>query len=134
MPDLKTTAAEMVAKARARIEEIDTQDAIALLDDPDVVFVDIRDIRERQKQGYIPDAVHAPRGMIEFWVDPDSPYHKPVFDQPGKRYVFHCASGWRSALTVAMLQDMGFPAAHLKDGFSDWLKKQGPIEKDVQWG
>ncbi|MBP0481159.1 rhodanese-like domain-containing protein [Sagittula salina] len=130
---LKKTAAQMVAAARARIEEIDTAAGIALLDAPGTVFVDIRDIRERQKQGYIPGALHAPRGMIEFWVDPDSPYHKPVFAE-GKRYVFHCASGWRSALTVATLQDMGFEAAHLRDGFSDWVTQGGPVEKDVQWG
>ena len=130
---LKTTAAQMVAAARARITEIDTRDAIALLDDPDTVIVDIRDIRERQKTGYIPGSVHAPRGMIEFWIDPDSPYFKPVFGE-AKRFVFHCASGWRSALTVATLQDMGFEAAHMKDGFTDWVKQGGPIEKDTQWG
>ena len=101
-----------------------------MLKDPDVVFVDIRDVRERQKLGYIPGAVHAPRGMIEFWVDPESPYHKPVFAQEGKQYVFHCASGWRSALTVATLLDMGFDAAHLRDGFTDWVKKDGPVQKD----
>ena len=129
MQKLKTTAAEMVAAARTRIEEVETQDLIALVDDPDTVIVDIRDIRERQRTGFIPGSVHAPRGMIEFWVDPESPYHKDVFAQDGKRYVLHCASGWRSALTVATLQDMGFDAAHLKDGFSDWVGKGGPVEK-----
>lgn len=130
MPDLKITAAEMVAAARARIEEVETADLIAMKDDPDLVIVDIRDIRERQRSGFIPGAIHAPRGMIEFWVDPSSPYHKPVFAQQGKRYIFHCASGWRSALTVATLQDMGFDAAHLKDGFIDWAKAGGPVEKE----
>lgn len=125
---LKKTVAEMVAEARARIEEIETSDLITQLDDPDLVVVDIRDIRELQKQGFIPGSVHAPRGMVEFWIDPDSPYHKPVFAQEGKRYVFHCAAGWRSALTVATLQDMGFEAAHLKDGFADWLKAGGPVK------
>jgi rhodanese-related sulfurtransferase len=67
--------------------------------------------------------------MIEFWVDPDSPYHKDVFAQQGKRYVFHCASGWRSALTVDTLRAMGFDAAHLRDGFGDWVRKGGPVEK-----
>ncbi|MEM9425975.1 MAG: rhodanese-like domain-containing protein [Pseudomonadota bacterium] len=124
---LKTTAAEMVAKARARIDEVETEDLIAMADDPNVVIVDIRDVRERQRSGYIPGSVHAPRGMVEFWVDPDSPYFKDVFGQD-KRYVFHCASGWRSALTVATLQDMGFEAAHLRDGFSDWVAKSGPVE------
>lgn len=128
MPSLKTPVAEMVAAARARIDEIETKDLIALVDDPDVVIVDIRDIRERQRTGAIPGSFHAPRGMIEFWVDPDSPYHKDIFAQEGKRYVFHCASGWRSALTVATLQDMGFEASHLKEGFSTWADQGGPVE------
>jgi len=117
---MKTTAAQMVANARGRIEEIETKDH--------VVIVDIRDIRERQRSGYIPGSFHAPRGMIEFWVDPDSPYHKDIFAQEEKKYVFHCASGWRSALTVATLKDMGFEAAHLKEGFSTWADKGGPVE------
>jgi len=128
MPGLKTSAADMVAAARARIEEIETPDLIGMVGDPNVVIVDIRDIRERQRTGAIPGSYHAPRGMIEFWVDPDSPYHKDIFAQPGKRYVFHCASGWRSALTVATLQDMGFDAAHLKEGFSTWAAQGGPTE------
>ncbi|MEM8693885.1 MAG: rhodanese-like domain-containing protein [Pseudomonadota bacterium] len=128
MAKLKISASEMVRSARRRIEEIETADLIEMLNDPDVVIVDIRDIRERQRTGAIPGSVHAPRGMIEFWVDPDSPYHKEVFAQEGKKYVFHCASGWRSALTVATLQDMGFDAAHLKEGFSTWAEKGGPIE------
>jgi rhodanese-related sulfurtransferase len=127
MPSLNTTAAEMVAKARARIREIETPDAIAMLDDPDVVIVDIRDVRERQRSGYIPGSFHAPRGMLEFWIDPESPYFKEIFGQD-KRFVFHCASGWRSALSVATLQDMGFDAAHLKEGFSTWEKQGGPVE------
>ncbi len=129
MPKLKKTAAEMVAEARARIEEVETADLIAKVDDADTVIVDIRDVRERERTGYIPGSVHAPRGMVEFWVDPDSPYFKEVFGQEGKNYVFHCASGWRSALTVATLQDMGFDAAHLKEGFSTWEKQGGPVER-----
>ncbi|MEX0310530.1 MAG: rhodanese-like domain-containing protein [Tateyamaria sp.] len=127
---LNTTAAQMVADARARIKEVETRDAIAMVDDPDVVIVDIRDVRERQRSGYIPGSVHAPRGMIEFWVDPDSPYFKEVFGQSDKTYLFHCASGWRSALTVATLQDMGFEAAHLREGFSTWEAQGGPVEKE----
>lgn len=129
MPKLTKSAAQLVAEARARIKEIETADLIAQLDDPDVVIVDIRDVRERQRSGFIPGSFHAPRGMIEFWVDPDSPYFKDIFGQDGKRYVFHCASGWRSALTVATLQDMGFDAAHLREGFSTWEKQGGPVEK-----
>ncbi len=126
MRQLSTSAAEMVAEARKRIEEIETQDALAMLDDPSVVFVDLRDVRERQRAGFIPGSFHCPRGMVEFWVDPKSPYFKEIFGE-GKRFVFHCASGWRSALSVATLKDMGFPAAHLKDGFSDWEKQGGPV-------
>lgn len=126
---LRVSAADLVAEARARVPEVETAEAIAQHGDPDLVIVDIRDVRERQRSGAIPGAVHAPRGMIEFWVDPDSPYHKPVFAQQGKRYLFHCASGWRSALTVATLQDMGFDAAHLRDGFTDWVAQGGPVEQ-----
>ena len=128
MTPLTTSASDMVATARQRIREIETAELIPMAKDPDVVIVDIRDIRERQRSGFIPGSYHAPRGMIEFWVDPQSPYHRDVFAQAGKTYVFHCASGWRSALTVATLNDMGFDAAHLKDGFSDWAKQGGPVE------
>lgn len=125
---LKISAADMVARARARIEEIETSDAIAMADDPNVQIVDLRDPRERARGGFIPGSFHCPRGMLEFWVDPDSPYFKEIFAQD-KKFVFHCASGWRSAISVATLQDMGFDAAHLKDGFSSWEKAGGPIEK-----
>ena len=125
---LKKTSAQMVAEARARIEEIETPDAIAMLDDPNVQIVDLRDPRERDRTGFIPGSFHCPRGMLEFWVDPDSPYFKDIFAQD-KKFVFHCASGWRSAISVATLQDMGFDAAHLKDGFGGWEKAGGPIEK-----
>ncbi|MGD1888177.1 MAG: rhodanese-like domain-containing protein [Cohaesibacteraceae bacterium] len=129
---LKKSSVQMVAEARARIAEVETTDLIAAADDSGLVIVDIRDVRERQRTGFIPGSVHAPRGMVEFWVDPESPYHKQVFAQDGKRYVFHCASGWRSALTVATLQDMGFEAAHLKDGFSSWVEQGGPVENDPE--
>lgn len=125
---LKKTAAQMVSDARTRVEEIETVDLIGMLDDQNVVVVDIRDVRERQRSGFIPGSFHAPRGMIEFWIDPDSPYYKDIFAQDGRKFVFHCASGWRSALTAATLQDMGFEAAHLKEGFSTWEKQGGPIE------
>ncbi len=128
MKTLRTSSADLVAKARGDIEEIDTLDAIALFDDPAVVFVDLRDVRERQRSGFIPGSFHCPRGMAEFWVDPDSPYFKEIFGED-KRFIFHCASGWRSALTVAALNGMGFEAAHLKDGFVDWAKEGGPMEK-----
>jgi len=126
---LTRTSAEMVAAAKARIREIPASEAVALAGDQNVVIVDIRDIRERQRHGFIPGSVHAPRGMVEFWVDPDSDYHKPVFDQPGKTYLFHCAAGWRSALMVATLADMGFEgAAHITEGFEGWVAAGGPVQ------
>ncbi|MEO0911870.1 MAG: rhodanese-like domain-containing protein [Pseudomonadota bacterium] len=127
MKKLKKSSAEMVAAARAAIKEVEIPDLVARLDDPNTVIVDIRDIRERQRTGFIPGSVHAPRGMVEFWVDPESPYHKEVFAED-KSFVFHCASGWRSALTVATLKDMGFEAAHLREGFSKWAEQGQPVE------
>jgi rhodanese-related sulfurtransferase len=124
---LNTTAAQMVAAARARITEIPAAEAVRLHGNPDVLFVDLRDPRERDRSGFIPGAFPCPRGMLEFWVDPDSPYFKPVFAQE-KRFVFHCASGWRSALAVATLQDMGFPATHVTEGFTGWVAAGGPVE------
>jgi len=124
---LKISSAQMVAAARGRIEEVETAEAIAMFGDPNVVIVDLRDPRERARAGFIPGSFHAPRGMIEFWVDPQSPYFKPIFGED-KTFMFHCASGWRSALTVATLADMGFKACHLKHGFSDWVKAGGPVE------
>ena len=125
---LTISSSQLVQQAKARIKEITALDALGLFDHADVVIVDIRDIRERQRDGYIPGSIHAPRGMIEFWVDPDSPYFKAVFGQD-KRFIFHCASGWRSALTVATLQDMGFHAEHIEDGFKGWIKAGGTVEK-----
>lgn len=125
---LNTTAVQMVAAARARITEIPAAEAVRLHGDPDTVFVDLRDPRERDRMGAIPGAFHCPRGMLEFWVDPDSPYFKPIFGE-AKRFVFHCASGWRSALSVALLQDMGFPAAHVAEGFTGWVAAGGPVER-----
>ena len=128
MKRLRKTVAEMVAEARSRIEEIDTDALLLMYNDPEVVVVDIRDIRERQRSGWIPGSFHAPRGMVEFWVDPGSPYFKPIFGED-RKFIFHCASGWRSSLTVATLQDMGFEAAHLTDGYSHWVRKDGPVER-----
>ncbi len=128
MKKLKISSADMVKSARARIEEVETEELKTLFEDPNVVVVDIRDVRERARSGFIPGSFHAPRGMIEFWVDPDSPYFKDIFAQENKKFIFHCASGWRSAITVATLQDMGFEAAHLKDGFISWEKSGGAVE------
>ncbi|MCB1847256.1 MAG: rhodanese-like domain-containing protein [Halieaceae bacterium] len=126
--ELKKGVARMVEEARQRIEQVDAVDAISLHTDPTVVIVDLRDVRERQREGYIPGSFHCPRGMVEFWVDPQSPYFKAIFARDA-RFVFHCASGWRSALTVATLQDMGFEnCAHITHGFTSWREAGGPLE------
>jgi rhodanese-related sulfurtransferase len=123
---LTVSSAELVARAKQQIKEISSSEAIALHNDSEVVIVDIRDVRERQREGFIPNSIHAPRGMIEFWVDPGSPYFKDIFAE-SKRFIFHCASGWRSALTVATLHEMGFEAEHIEDGFKGWVSNGGPI-------
>ena len=127
MKKLKKTVKSMVAEAKSKINEIDAKEAIKLFKDENVIFIDIRDIRERQKLGFIPGSFHAPRGMLEFWIDPESPYFKDIFNT-NKKYVFHCAAGWRSALAVSTLNDMGFEASHITDGFSGWVNEKGPIE------
>ena len=122
---------ELVAAAETEIETLSPRELREALEEArtggtPLTLVDIRDVRELEREGRIPGAIHAPRGMLEFWVDPASPYHKPVFAQD-KRYVLHCASGWRSALSVAALQDMGFTASHLRDGFTDWVAQGGAV-------
>lgn len=124
---LKKGVKEMVADANAEIETISVADAGKLLDDENVQFVDIRDVRELEREGMIPGAFHAPRGMLEFWVDPDSPYHKDVFAS-GKKFVFYCQSAWRSALATKVLQDMGLePVAHVQGGFRAWKDAGQPV-------
>jgi rhodanese-related sulfurtransferase len=123
---LKIGYEELIAHAMTQIETVPLEKAQDLLDDSDTVFVDIRDIRELEREGMIPNAMHAPRGMLEFWVDPDSPYYKPIFGE-GKRLVLYCASAWRSALATETLQRMGVPnVSHLEGGFSAWKKAQLP--------
>jgi rhodanese-related sulfurtransferase len=118
----------LLAEANAKIRTLPIGDALALHGRDDVVFVDLRDPRELEREGRIPGAVHCPRGMLEFWVDPDSPYHKPVFAQD-KTFVFFCAAGWRSALSAATAQDMGLqPVAHVEGGFTAWKNAGGPVD------
>ena len=120
---------DMVAEANAEVESIAVEDAAVLLEDEGTVIVDIRDPRELQREGKLPGAFSCPRGMLEFWIDPESPYHKEVFDQD-KRYVFYCASAWRSALASKVAQDMGLkPVAHIAGGFTAWKKAGLPIEE-----
>jgi rhodanese-related sulfurtransferase len=128
---LKIGYEELIAHAMAQIETVPLEKAQDLLDDSDTVFVDIRDIRELEREGMIPNAMHAPRGMLEFWVDPDSPYYKPIFGE-GKCLVLYCASAWRSALAAETLQRMGVPnVSHLEGGFSAWKKAQLPTVDKV---
>jgi len=118
----------LVAEAEAEIETIPVEDAKRLLGAPGVVFVDLRDPRELDKEGRIPGAVHCPRGMLEFWIDPESPYARPVFQQEAK-FVFFCGAGWRSALATRTAQEMGLsPVAHIGGGFAAWREAGGAIE------
>jgi rhodanese-related sulfurtransferase len=118
----------LVAEAVAVVETIPPADALALVGRDDTVLVDLRDPRELEREGRIPGAFHCPRGMLEFWIDPESPYHKPVFAQD-KRFVFFCGGGWRSALAARAAQEMGLrPVAHVGGGFAAWKAAGGPVE------
>jgi len=120
---------QLMAEAEAAVQHVSTAEAIAMRGRDDVVIVDIRDIRELQREGKIPGAVHAPRGMLEFWVDPESPYHKPVFAED-KTFIIHCASGWRSLLATQILQRMGLkPVFNMAGGFGAWKEAGGPVER-----
>ncbi len=125
---LKVSVDTMVETARREIKEYSAGEAIALAGDPKMLLVDIRDPRELAREGKIPGALHAPRGMLEFWIDPQSKYYKPVFGED-KTFVFFCAGGLRSALTTKTLQDMGLaPVAHIEGGFAAWKAAGGPVE------
>jgi rhodanese-related sulfurtransferase len=116
-------------EAMAEVVTLKVPEAIAKHGDTDVVFVDLRDPRELDREGMIPGAFHAPRGNLEFWIDPESPYHKPVFAS-GKLLIFFCAGGWRSALAAKTAQDMGLTrVAHIGGGFGAWREQGGPVAK-----
>ncbi len=118
---------QLLAETGARIRTLSLDEARRRLDDPQVVFVDVRDVRELEREGLIPGALHAPRGMLEFWVDPQSPYYKEVFGS-GKEFVLYCQSGWRSSLATAALQDMGLaPVCHIEGGFKAWKDAGFPV-------
>ena len=118
---------DMVAEANAVVTTMPIEEAKALLGSEDHVFVDLRDPRELKREGKIPGAFSCPRGMLEFWIDPESPYHKDVFAQD-KTFVFYCASAWRSALSARLAQEMGLqPVAHIEGGFSGWKKAGGEV-------
>ncbi|NRG19197.1 rhodanese-like domain-containing protein [Rhizobiales bacterium] len=119
----------LIDEAMAEVKTLSVAEARELHENEDVVFVDIRDVRELKAQGSVPGALHAPRGMLEFWVDPESPYHKSVFSED-KTFVLYCAAGWRSALATKTLQDMGLEkVAHIEGGFGAWTEAGFPVEK-----
>lgn len=118
----------LLAEANAAVRTLSIDEALGRLGREDTVFVDLRDPRELEREGRVPGAFHCPRGMLEFWIDPESPYAKPVFQQD-KTFVFFCAGGWRSALAARAAQDMGLkPVAHIEGGFGAWKKAGGAVE------
>ena len=124
---LKKSSKALVDEALALVRTESVDEACALHGRDDVLFVDLRDVRELEHEGVIPGAVHAPRGLLEFWVDPESPYHRPVFSQ-GKRLLLFCAMGWRSALAARTLQEMGLDnVSHLEGGFIAWRAAGAPV-------
>ena len=125
---MKTGYRQLLDAANAEITALSAAEVRALSERGEITVVDLRDRRELEREGRIPGAFHCPRGMLEFWIDPESPYHKPIFAEP-HRFVFYCASGWRSALATKTAQDMGLaPVAHLAGGFTAWREAGGPIE------
>jgi rhodanese-related sulfurtransferase len=118
----------LVEAAEREIETVSTEAALKLHGNDDIVFVDIRDIRELNREGRIPGAFHCPRGMLEFWIDPDCGYHKPIFAED-KKFLFFCAGGLRSALAAQTAAIMGLkPVAHIAGGFGAWRRAGGPVD------
>jgi len=118
---------QLVAAAEKEIETLDIEAALALHGSEDVVFVDLRDVRELWREGTIPGAFHCPRGLLEFWIDPDSIYYRDIF-ACGKKFLFFCNLGWRSALAAQVCQQMGLtPVAHIGGGFDAWKAAGGPV-------
>jgi len=124
---LRKGVKKLLEEAAACTRGITPSEAEARVGDPRTVFVDIRDVRELERDGTIPGAFHAPRGMLEFWVDPESPYFKPIFGE-GKTYILYCAHDWRAVLSAATLAEMGLEnVLHLEGGFSEWKKAGRPV-------
>lgn len=119
----------LVDEAMAQVRTYSVEEVKARLGDPRVQIVDIRDVRELEREGTVPGALMAPRGMLEFWVDPASPYFKPVFGDETKEFILFCGAGWRSALATKTLQDMGMSnVAHIDGGYTEWIKQGAPTE------
>jgi rhodanese-related sulfurtransferase len=129
---ITVSAKQLVDEAEKEVATLDIDEAIKLHGRDDVVLVDIRDIRELQREGRVPGAFHCPRGMLEFWIDPATSYHKPVFAED-KRFVFFCAGGLRSALAAQAAHRMGLaPVAHIRGGFGAWKKAGGPVDEPAE--
>ena len=127
---ITTSAGDLVKAAKAAIKEYTVEEVQQMAGNENVVFVDIRDPRELSREGRMPGAFHCPRGMLEFWICPDSPYHKPIFAED-KEFVFFCAGAMRSALAAKIAQDMGLkPVAHMLGGFGGWKKAGAPVEME----
>jgi rhodanese-related sulfurtransferase len=126
--EIRKGVKQMVAEASSEIETLSVEQARSLHGQPDVTFIDLRDPRELWREGGIPGAVPVTRGMLEFWIDPGSPYHKPLFAS-GNKFVFFCGGGWRSALAAKTAQDMGLtPVCHIEGGFGAWKQSGAPVE------
>ncbi|MED5446483.1 MAG: rhodanese-like domain-containing protein [Actinomycetota bacterium] len=125
----RTSINDLVKKAKSEIEELSVEEVKREISEGSTILIDIRDFRERLLEGTIPGAVSAPRGMIEWWFDPDSPYHKEEFTFD-PRDVLVCSLGWRSALATSALKDLGFSnVAHLEQGFTGWVDSDQTVEK-----
>ena len=119
----------LVEEAKQKIKNINFKNAMKLHNESKTIFIDLRDIRELEKNGKIENAKHVPRGMLEFWIDPKSPYYRDYFNSKNK-FIFYCASGWRSSLSSKTALEMGLiNVLNLENGFNDWIKQKGPIEK-----
>ncbi len=122
-----TSVKQLVEEANAEIETLPIENAISMHTDEDVVVVDLRDVRELAHDGKVPGCFHMPRGMLEFWIDPESPYFKDIFHQD-KRFIFYCSKGWRSALAAQTAQRMGLQrVCHIDGGFEAWRTSGGPV-------
>ncbi|OIP14384.1 MAG: rhodanese [Comamonadaceae bacterium CG_4_9_14_3_um_filter_60_33] len=120
---------QLVSEAMAQVKTYAVTEVRGRLADPQVQIVDIRDVRELEREGTVPGCFNAPRGMLEFWVDPASPYYKPVFGDDAKEFILFCGAGWRSALATQALQAMGMRnVAHIDGGFTEWVKQGAPVE------
>ena len=120
---------QLVAEAMAQVTTYSVAQVQARLNDANIQIVDIRDVRELERDGTVVGAYPAPRGMLEFWVDPASPYHKPLFADESKEFILYCGAGWRSALAAKALQDMGMTnVAHIDGGYAAWVKEGAPTE------